>query len=289
MKSVTTIIPTTCEKSRSELILRAINSVLDQEGVKLEVIIVVNGKKYDTALLDSIKNNHQLKVIYIPKGNVSFARSEGIKYVTSDYFGFLDDDDEYLQHSLSTRANEMEREPGIDVIVTNGYIHEDADTLLVDNHIENKIKQDLALSFFERNWFASPASLFRKNTVAESIFEFDFKYFEWTYLFFRLITEQKKIKYSDSITYRKYENNSLSISKSLDYRLALPDFLLELYKLPLATNIKDRIRKKYQMSLNLTSNYYLDNNKRKQAIMFHVKCLLNGGWQYLPYTRKLFF
>mgnify|MGYP000007253688 CR=1 FL=1 len=289
MNSVSIIIATTCQASRSKSLLRAIGSVLGQENVRSEVIVVVNGEGYDHELFDCLNKNNQLKVVYRREANVSLARYEGVGHVTSEYFGFLDDDDEYLHHSLSRRVNEMEGDADIDVIVTNGYVHKGTDKLLVGDILQNKIEQNLVLSFFDVNWFSSSSSLFRRRTVSQRVFEFDFKYFEWTYLFCQLIIEKKNIKYCDAVTYRIHVNNSCSASKSEAYSLAQPEFLLELYQLPLKKEIKVKIKKKYQTSLNVISAYYLDNNKRKEAVRFHVRCLRNGGWGYITYTRKLLF
>ena len=288
MKSVTIIIPTTCEKTRSKQILRAIKSVLCQELVKIELIIVVNGKKYDKVLFDSLINNAELSVFYLEEGNVSLARKEGVKHISGEYFGFLDDDDEFLPKALFSRVKAMEQDAEIDVVVTNGFFYKDIDIPLVDDDLKSKIYEDPASSFFECNWFASPASLFRVKTIEPYLFDFEFKYFEWTYLFFLLIMYNKNIKYVHTETYRVHENNSSSASKSIEYKIAYSGFLKELKKLNLSKNIKNKIRQKYIVSLNTLANHFLENNNKKEALISHFKCLINGGWRYLPYTRKLF-
>jgi len=275
------------EESRADLLWRAIENALAQDGVESEVVIVVNGKRFDPELFAQLKSDKRLIVSYLEEGNVSLARYHGVKQSAGTYFGFLDDDDEYLPNALSVRVAEMQRNPNADVVVTNGYIHYDVDEPLVDDAFTKTIQDDSLLSFLEKNWFASPASLFRTKSVPADIFEIRLKYFEWSYLFFKLYLLNKKITFTRSLTYRIYKDNPLSVSKSLDYALAYPEFLLDLYALPLPERVRKRIRRKYQTALNVISNLHLREGDIKAAFRYHVKCLMNGGWRFLPYTRKI--
>lgn len=287
MESVTTIIPTTAEKAREELLRRAIASAATQEGVESEVIVVVNGCRFDPLLLDSLKSDSQLTIVYREVGNVSLARHYGTTFVNSSYFGFLDDDDEYLPKALSTRVAVMKQSVDTDVVVTNGYIHEVEDKPLVSETLRCFINDDPMLSFLNTNWFASPASLFKRESIPNEVFDIQLKFFEWSYLFFKLHVLRKNVVFDGVLTYRKYEDNPLSVSKTADYAMAYLGFLKDLYTLPLPSKVRKRIKRKQQTALNELSAFHLDKNEPGKSINYHLRCLLNGGWRYLPYTRKV--
>lgn len=286
--SVSVIIPTMCQTAREALLMRAIESVATQSGVSLEILVVINGDKYDTDLATRLEHDVRLRVIRLNAANVSVARYEGVLQATGDFFCFLDDDDEYLPEGLARRIEILGREKLIDIVVTNGYEHfAGNDAPLVERGIAEEIMRNPGVSFFQGNWFASPAALFRAKDVDPELFNFSYRYFEWTYLFFRLLSVGKRFYYDEEITYRVYKDNLLSVSKSIEYAIAYPGFLLSLAQLPVAPDIRQLIRKRYVTALNARSAVELKQGLWIQAWKTHIKCLLNGGWQYLPYIRHL--
>lgn len=286
--TVSVIIPTMCESSRSSLLRRAIQSIASQPGVSLEVLIVINGNKFDRQLVEDLKNDDRLSVIYLEEANVSSARHEGVRHVTSNYFCFLDDDDEFLPGALNKRVSLFIEHHDVDVVVTNGFEHRNGeDTPLVAPGSAIDILKNPGECFLSRNWFASPAALFKTSTIKSDFFNFNYKYFEWTYLFFLLLSENKNIHYDEAFSYRKYEDNPLSVSKSIEYSLGYPNFLSSLKQLPLSPNIKRIIHGKYITALNSQSNLELKRGFIARAWISHIKCILSGGWQYIPFTRHL--
>lgn len=286
--TVSVIVPTMCEGSRSSLLNRAIQSILSQSDVSLEVLIVVNGKKFDPQLLSVLQQDDRLKIIHLEEANVSSARYEGVLRATSDYFCFLDDDDEFLPGALNKRVSLFVEHDDADVIVTNGFEHRNGeDVPLVEPGSAEDILKTPGECFLSRNWFASPAALFKRSSIGPRFFHFNFKYFEWTYLFFLLLSENKKVHYDEVFSYRKYEDNPLSVSKSIEYSLGYPNFLNTLKQLPLSPNLKRIIHEKYITALNTQSNLELKSGLLARAWMTHIKCMFKGGWRYIPFTRHL--
>jgi glycosyltransferase involved in cell wall biosynthesis len=284
---ISVIVPTTCELRRATFIQRAVRSVLLQQRVLCELIIVVNGDKFDRKLLDSLKCDNRLKTLQIQEAHVSLARFHGVRESRSDYLCFLDDDDEFLAGALQFRVDVMRAKPDVDVLVTNGYCFCGADRLLVDANLASQIREDLAHSFLSVNWFASPASLFRSSSLEVDFFDLSHKYFEWTYLFFKLVAAGKRIEYSDAVTYRKFEDHGFSVSDSDAYYLAYPGFLLDLLKLPLDKRIRSALRHRYVTALSGVSNRYLSRREFRLAFVAFVKFLLNAGWTATPDLAKL--
>jgi glycosyltransferase involved in cell wall biosynthesis len=287
---ISVIIPTTCESTRADFLSRSISSVDMQKGVQVELLLVCNGPKQDEDLIRSIEKEHQIKVVRLEEGNVSKARYEGLLSSKGEYFCFLDDDDEFLPDALSRRLEILQSKSDCDVVVTNGMLHSaDGDTPLVPPSFTSKINSDPCLTFLEQNWFASPASLFRSSRIEKNVFNFQFKYFEWTYLFFMLTSLKRSFYYDGSYTYRKYEDHPMSVSKSIDYYLAYPNFLKTLRRLDLPKTVHTAIHNKYISALNSQSNIYRKSNNLQEAWKAHLLCLINGGFRYIPYTRHLIF
>ncbi len=289
MLSVTVIIATTCEFSRKKSIYQAIQSVMQQNGVKIEIIVVVNGNRFNQELFDELKKQKSLHVVYQQKGNVSFARYKGVQIARNHFFCFLDDDDELLKDTLANRCTIMSKDKSIDVLVTNGIMSSTHDVKLVDEHLKKQINASISLSLLEKNWFASPAPLFRKSSVDLALFKIDLKFYELTYLFYKLIEKNYKIVFEDVLSYKVNVGTDASSSKSEEYFINHPKFLLKLMSLDLNADIKKKINNKILDSLNAVSFFYLSHNDISNAFKYHLKCLISGGWKYVFYTRKLIY
>jgi glycosyltransferase involved in cell wall biosynthesis len=284
---ISVIVPTTCEQKRADQIQRAIQSIEQQQGARIEILIIVNGDQYDTDLLLKLKNNPSLRIIQLANGNVSAARYQGVLESTAEFFCFLDDDDEFLPGAMAKRVSLFAHESGADIVVTNGYLHKHGDKLLVPAGLSESINTTPATMFLATNWFASPSCSFRRKSIEQSLFDLRYKFFEWTYLFFLLLSKGKRFHFDESLTYRIHQDNPLSVSKTIEYFDAYPDFLLKLKLLPLEPSIQKALAKKYVIALNSLSNLHLKQRDVKNAWAFHIKCLMSGGFGYLPYTRHL--
>lgn len=284
--SVAVIIPTMCTSARANLLERAIDSIFLNKELLIQVIVVVNGDKFDKDLVQRLMNDNRLLILKQVTANVSMARLYGLSNSDSEYFCFLDDDDEFLPNALMLRANYLHGHPEIDVVVTNGVIHQGDSSVPFINEDEYKdINIELAISHM--NWFASPASMFRAKSVDRELFNFNLRYFEWTYLLLLLVEYKIKIQYVAHKTFIKYENNKDSVSKSIEYAKAWPDFLLSLGGMKLPSKIRKILDKKYIDALHGLSEIYLHEGNVKDAWSTHLKCIKKGGWSYLSYTRHL--
>ena len=91
---VSAVIPT---HKRSELVCRAVRSVLDQTFRDLEIIVVVDGP--DPAAVQALAtfNDERIRVIVNPE-NVGLAetRNIGIRHARGKWIALLDDDDQWL-------------------------------------------------------------------------------------------------------------------------------------------------------------------------------------------------
>ena len=101
---VSTIIGT---RARPKLVLRAVDSVLRQTFVDLELIVVVDGPDPETEAVLSLVRDPRLTVIVNPR-NIGCAASRmvGVKAARGQWVAFLDDDDEWLPTKLEVQLGE---------------------------------------------------------------------------------------------------------------------------------------------------------------------------------------
>lgn len=281
---VSVIIPTTAEPERNAALHRAIASVLAQDCLS-RAIVVVNGDRFEPALVEALRANPELTVLQLAEGNVSAARMAGLEMVASSFFCFLDDDDELLPGALALRVRSIA--PEADILVTNGYRREQEDQPLVPHGMADRINADPVGAMLDLNWFASPAGLFRAATVPLDAFAIRLKFFEWTWLFFDLAARGMNFQFVEDLTYRKFENHDFGVSRSPAYAQAYAGFVRSLLGLPVKPDHRQALRRKYQAALNAQSVAAMRAGRRLDAWLAHARCLAEGGWRYVPYTRHL--
>lgn len=283
--TVTVIIPTTCELRRKEQLAQAIASIQQQKNVNAQILLVVNGQRFDPDMLAELRGRTDLKVEYREEGNLPKALVHGRRQVTTDYFCFLDDDDWLLEHSLDMRVQALERDASLDVAVTNGYnVFEQRREIRVRHTTDINTQPLLAL--IAGNWLASCGGLFRTSTIGAEYFEGLIKFYEWTLLAFRLCQE-RKILFINEPTFAIRDTPG-SLSKSSDFVLSDEALL----RLMLAGNIPDEarqaLRRKLTGTLHTISEHLLDQGHYWRAWEYHLKSLFYpGGLVFLPYTRRL--
>lgn len=74
---------------------RCLDSLLNQTLIDIEIICVNDGSTDESLkILESYaEKDNRIKIVNKENGGLSSARNEGLKYVTSDYVGFVDSDD----------------------------------------------------------------------------------------------------------------------------------------------------------------------------------------------------
>jgi len=285
MERVSVIIPTACAPERVSLLQRAIESALTQEEVSIELIVVVNGSIFDREYLNTLQNDTRLTVVKIEQPGAPIACYQGRKLATSDYFSFLDDDDEYLPNAIRDRLAILKQDQTIDFVATNGYSG-NSNVLIHSN--TDYINKNPMLALTEQNWLASCGGLYRSKTIDESFFKDLPAYMEWTFLAFKLLTSKKNIYYLNKTTYC-INDTPLSLSKSGKYITEGIKAIEEIYKLDLPNPVRFLMGKKLLGYRHSASCYYLKNGKKLLAIKYHIMSMYGlYGLRYIAYTRYFF-
>jgi glycosyltransferase involved in cell wall biosynthesis len=286
MARISVIIPTTCEARRAASLQRAIDSVLSQRGVEVELIVVVNGQRFDAAALAALQADPALQAVYIETASPSVASRHGRSLASGEFFAFLDDDDEYLPGGLAARAAAIQADPTIDIAVSNGY-SAGGDRLHLTRTA--RIENNPLAAMLEENWMASCGALFRHSTCGDEFFADLPKYMEWTLLTFRLLSAGKRVRFVDTPTYR-INDTPQSASKSREYRVATAGVIERMLSLPLPADIRRRLRSRLLAARHDLSVMNLEEGDRAAAWKLHLQSLAGlDGLRYLSYTRRLVF
>ena len=125
MPFVSVIIPTF---NRSELVIRAIHSVLNQSHLNFEIIIIDDGSTDDTEFLlthfikEIIKEEiiNEEKIKYFKQNNlgVSAARNFGASIASGEWLSFLDSDDEWMPNKLQAQLAFFKKNPSLKISYT---------------------------------------------------------------------------------------------------------------------------------------------------------------------------
>lgn len=189
-KKVSVIIPTF---KRSDYLVRAINSVLNQTYKNIEIIVVDDNDGDDEyrKVTKSMIQPYLLdkSILYLEhsenKGLPS-ARNTGVKSATGIYIAFLDDDDEWLPEKIEKQINLFDTLPEDYGIVSCGWnlIHS-------VNHYKKELypnyKGDLS-KILALNHFSPPSMVVIKKEAFDRVGGFD-ENFRWRQdieLYFRL-------------------------------------------------------------------------------------------------------
>lgn len=96
----------------NELLMKAINSVINQKFKNFEIIII-NDNNIETNInfLKKIKKkSKKIKILFNKKNlGAGLSRNKGIKLSKGKYIAFLDSDDEWIKNKLSEQINIMQK------------------------------------------------------------------------------------------------------------------------------------------------------------------------------------
>jgi glycosyltransferase involved in cell wall biosynthesis len=106
---VSAIIPT---RDRTDLLLRAVRSVLNQTYPNLEVVVVIDGPDAGSNGALNIISDKRLRVVTLDKRvGGSDARNKGVQHANGEWIAFLDDDDEWMPHKIQTQISAVSDSP----------------------------------------------------------------------------------------------------------------------------------------------------------------------------------
>jgi glycosyltransferase involved in cell wall biosynthesis len=117
MADVSVVIPT---YNRAHLLPASLASVLGQEGVDLEVVVVDDGSTDGTAARLAELRDPRLRVVVGEHAGIAVARNRGIAAASAPLIAFHDSDDVALPGRLAVPVEYLRAHPDIDLVIQNG-------------------------------------------------------------------------------------------------------------------------------------------------------------------------
>jgi glycosyltransferase involved in cell wall biosynthesis len=279
------VIPTTASTQRFPLLTRALLSLLNQDEIVVP-IVVINGSTYVPEVVESLKRRRDVRCVHLDEGGPTGARLKGRMAVDTEFFGMLDDDDEYLPGAVKIRLGALLRDQSIDVVVTNGYRRENGQDV-IDFPEFSTVNSDPVGRLMDFAWLRSCGGLYRSESVSASYLDVP-RSMELTYMAMRLALS-KRLHFLDVPTYRWYRNSPESLSKTKFYMQGEPEAIRQMQALGPPARIERRLASKYAASLHYLSDLEMVDGNYLAAWRYHLRCLLSRyGIRYLAYTRHLF-
>jgi len=279
------VIRTEALPERRGSLQRAIRSVFEQRGVAARPVVVLAGEH--SCLPTELAGQPGVRMHIVgEQASPGCALGIGRRFVNSDFYAFLDDDDELLPHALSTGLELLQAEPAVDLVVTTGYWMSGGERRI---HIPDigRHQDDAVDGILERCWLHPGGGLFRASTIRAEDFENLPDLCEWTYLAFKLALDGRDIRFLDIPTYVAYDTPR-SASKSHDFPEAIIEVLerIRAFALPAAT--RNTLEEKYRAALHNAAEHYRRAKQLGKAWRFHLMSLKPPfTLRYLAYTRKL--
>ncbi len=283
---VSIVIPTLASVGRREQLRSAVQSVLADANGRVKAIVCVNGQRWDASVLAEVEKMGGVCVYKLAEPSLPKAIAYGRSVVKTEFFGFLDDDDELLPGAINERLKILVSKPDCDLVVSNGIRRTALGDQLLLTRLES-VPADPLTSLFEENWLPSCGGLFRTATIGQGYFVDYHEYAEWTWLAYRLAIEGKRVAIVNRPTFVVNDTPG-SLSKSVAYDNAY----IALYRRMLDRNPKASIRKvilrRMASALHDQSSASLKRGETFDAARSHFHSLfLPGGLRFLSYTRHI--
>lgn len=282
---VTVVIPTVCAPERGAGLARAIESLLAQTAGAPSILIVANGPQVSTELLESLRSRYGVSALVIAEGSLPRAIREGRSALSTPFFGFLDDDDEYLPGALAMRLAALLENPDAAAAVTDGlYLEDGREEPRGVATLE--AARDPLRALPRRNWLASCGGLFRTDMVTLEFFDGVTRFLEWTLVAYKIAARFPVVLLPEP-GYRIHSMPN-SLSKSEAYRVALPSVLKLVANLELPRDVRKAVMRARGAAYHSISSHSLRERRHLEAWRAHLASLGHpGGWRYLTYTLRV--
>jgi glycosyltransferase involved in cell wall biosynthesis len=284
---VTIIIPTLCETARRAQLLRAIASIHAASADPVTILVVVNGQRFEKDLVEQLRARDDVRVIQVAEGSQTNAQLVGRRAVETEFFAFLDDDDEYLPGALDLRVAMLTGNTAA-LAVTNGYwCSKGVDHLLYSRM--SKVAANPLIELFHENWLNNCNHLYRSAIVGVHYFESAPALFEWTWLGFRLTMDGQIVVASDAATFRVNDTPG-SLSKSAKFVASRVDLYDRMLGEGPDRETAALIRRRKSSAWHEVSAAEIEAGRKREAMAAHLRSLSChwSGLRYVAFSRHIF-
>jgi len=248
-------------------------------------VMVVNGQQFDAELVRAFETNPRIELHSLAEPSYPAACRYGRSLVQTEFFAYLDDDDEFLPGALRTRVAPLLDDASVDFVATNGYL-ELGGVETIAYAPSARIEQEPLEELLRANWMQPCGNLFRSASVTLDDFDGTTRYYEWTLLAFKL-SQKLKLRFLDVPTYRKHDTPD-SLYKSAGVVEGAVTVLDMLGSMNTKASLRGTLARLRGAALHSISDFHRAEGNYGKAWKYHVESLVHPrGWRYLPYTRHL--
>lgn len=268
---ISVIIPT---HNRSDVIGRAIESVLNQTYKDVEIVIASDGSTDNTEeVVRRYQEQHSnIELISIsPNKGANNARNEGIKASKGEYIAFLDDDDDWELDKLESQMNIFRKNQSVGLVYTGIniiYVNENISYSSLSGY-----RGDLSKEILIKNVIGATSSVMVRKEVLDKSGYFDIKMpAKQDYDLWIRVCQHTKVDFvvEPKLNYYNY-TGSKQISGRVDRHEKAVAIMKEKYE-TLFARLNNEEKKKQQTNLNVSiANVALRNNDKKLAFKYSYK------------------
>ncbi len=279
---ISVIIPTRLDPARHASLQRAIQSIRAQQGLTPRILIVANGPAVCPALMNELATQPDVHLIHRPEPGLRGAMLAGRDAVSTPFFCYLDDDDEYLAGALQARIVPLLADPAIDVVAGRGYRMEGTQRAPSGRMSEG----DALLELTHHNWLTSCGAVYRSARIGREFFARSQDCFEWTWIAFELMLT-RRVHFIDHRGHLIHDTPG-SLSKSAAYHRAHAGMVSRLLTLDLPAAVRHQLRIQQGRALHDLADHCRRARQWRPAWRWHLQSLLQPqGYRFAAYTRKL--
>ena len=246
---ISVIIPT---HNRSETLVRAVNSVVNQTRAVDEIIVVSDGSTDNTAEVMQAfceKDSRIQFIEYHPGVNGNHARNVGIEKANGEYIAFLDDDDEWLPFKIEKSMAVFENNPHAGLVYSG--MSQIYDDIGFSYNTKPSQKGDLSKRIFVYNDIGGPGNtMLRKDVLIKAgLFDEKLQAQQDYDLWIRALecTEADFVRESCVKIYNSYVSNQ--ISSNVNKYIKSKEAILKKYK-----DRIDKFDREYQNQIYASAN-----------------------------------
>lgn len=193
-------------------------SLLAQTLKDIEIILVENGSTDGSLALcyEVAKTDERIKVMHLDKGDLSYARNNGLTMATSEYVAFVDSDDTVKPEMYETLLS-IAQDHDLDIVYSNivkvydnrppKYIYKENESISVMTPKEMLIKN------FRHKINVNACTMIARRRLFEDLKFPEGMYFEDRAFTFRLINAASKVGYINKAFYHYYQRSGSIVHK----------------------------------------------------------------------------
>ncbi len=178
--------------NRAHMIGKAIESVLAQTYTNWELLIVDDGSVDNTRQVVEVYGDSRINYIYQQNAERSAARNNGIAHAKGQYVCFIDSDDYFLLNHLQEFINNLDSNPGVDMLFGLNVIDRNG---ILTNEDDRKSVADYSSieEYFIMNPVRVAAVCIKRQVLLENKFDLNIRIGEDTELWVRIAAKHKII------------------------------------------------------------------------------------------------